>query len=80
MYTLRYLKNIKRNKTTKYTDSNSDGYNVEKRNLFLSQKKKFARKLKRFALDHHLKRKTIWFWKNSIRRGQAEMRMSKIRH
>ena len=40
MYMIHYLKNMKQNKTTKYTDNNSDGYNVQKRNVFLSQKKK----------------------------------------
>ena len=69
MYTLRYLKIS--NKTTKYTDS--DEYKVKKRNLFLSQKKKFARKLERFALGH-LKRKNIWLWKkfHPARSGRNE--------
>ena len=34
MYTIKYLRNIKQNKTTKYTDNNSDGYNVKERNVF----------------------------------------------
>ena len=38
MYTIQYLKNIKQNKTTKYTD-NSDGYNVKKHDVFLPKKR-----------------------------------------
>ena len=40
MHTIQYLKNIKQNKTTKYTDNNSDGYNVKKQNVFLPQRKR----------------------------------------
>ena len=53
-----YLKNIKQNKKIKYTDNSSEGYNVKKRSVFLSQKKKFARKLEPFSLSH-LKGKSI---------------------
>ena len=59
MHAIQYLKNIKQNKTTKYTDNDSDGYNAKKRNVFLSKKKEVCKEVRTVCSESFKKKKHI---------------------